>query len=435
MYFIRWQATHLNEAFGTSHPNREPIRNPGYINIQYDRIVLPTEEEIQSNPLRYMAIRLNPPTEPCQFRFVYDKDNAQNWHLCLESPSLTPPIYYFPVQQATREAISSANFLATLLPDIHPKTSLLGDKALIVFLLEKIFIANGASHLAHLQEIEQHTQVISYVNADTNQDPALYKNELYIMLDLLATQIDQPATPGYNERMIALLQILHATKDQPERLHWSCSQESCVINSVFQLHKIREQLNIEPIAPQFASVFLNPELRHSIKTYHQQRDHTSSLARYWWTSVTAEQQNREAWALFFHRTWIVLCIANIVGLIACTACILLFGGSLNFLISALIFAVGALYFAYESERPYRPLNLDTNMELSEAEHTFKKYYPTVSGTSIHTLNEVCQIFERQLNVMRRSELPPGYATSHLTLLAARPTARVEPLNHTNAPQL
>ena len=67
MHFIRSQGASLNEAVGAHQNQIIAIQNPGYINIQFSRIVLPTEEQVQADPYRYMLIRIAPPQNLAYF--------------------------------------------------------------------------------------------------------------------------------------------------------------------------------------------------------------------------------------------------------------------------------------------------------------------------------------------------------------------------------
>ena len=58
MHFIRSQGASLNEAVGAHQNQIIAIQNPGYINIQFSRIVLPTIEQVQAQPYQYRWIEL-----------------------------------------------------------------------------------------------------------------------------------------------------------------------------------------------------------------------------------------------------------------------------------------------------------------------------------------------------------------------------------------
>lgn len=420
MHFIRSQGANLNEAVGAHQNQRIAIQNPEYINIQFSRIVLPTEEQVRANPYRYTSLQIAPPTEPCLFHFVYDKDDARNWYISLESPSLNPAIYYFPVRSATESSIPAKDVFSTLFRDMAQNVPIVSNKTLMFFLLERMFTRSMTSNLSFLKEIEKSAQETVCINLPSN-DPA-YKSPVYLLMDLFATQINQTETPDNNRLLILLLQIIHRTKDQPELLQTIIEQNDCYLNGMFLLDKISAHLNLTPIPSHQIPSILTPGLRNTLKNYHQQRDHTTALARYWEAKVKEEYARDLASARFFHQAYIAITITNVVGIVAAISLFIIFGGGLNFLLGGLVFAAGALLYGYQASQPYKPsirLWL-TDIEIDEANKTLAHSYPLVSDALKTTIEQVCSVFEEKTRIVTaasRVKVPAGYGTSSLTLLA------------------
>ena len=422
MHVIRSQGAILNEAVGAHQNQRIAIQNPGYINIQFSRVVLPTIEQVQAQPYQYRWIELAPPTEPCLFHFVYDKDDARNWYISLKSPSLNPAICYFPVRSATESSIPARDVLSTLLKDMMPNVPPLNNHTLMFFLLKRMFTPSMTSNLSFLKEIEKSAQNTICMNLPSN-DPA-YKSPVYLLMDLFATHINQTETPDNNRISILFLQIIHRTKDHPELLQTIIEQNDCYLNNTFLLDKISTHLNLTQIPSHQIPSILTPELRNILKNYHQQRDHTTALARYWGAKVKEEHERAVASARFFHQALIAITIVNVVGMVAAISLFIILGGGLNFLLGGLVFAAGALLCGYQASQPYDStvwLWL-TNREIDAANKTLSNSYPLVSDALKTTIEQVCRVFEektRMVTATPRVEVPKGYGTSSLTLLAPR----------------
>jgi hypothetical protein len=123
------------------------------------------------------------------------------------------------------------------------------------------------------------SQTIFYTKTQPNQ--LFYKNPLYILFDLFAVKATQVNVLDNHSLLMNLLQIIHATKDQPQLLQQIIEEDGSFINGSFQLDKIRKKLNLIPIAPNLISSILTTELKNILEEYNQKRDHTTALAYYW----------------------------------------------------------------------------------------------------------------------------------------------------------
>jgi hypothetical protein len=98
------------------------------------------------------------------------------------------------------------------------------------------------------------------------------------------------------------------------------------------------------------------------------------------------------------------------------------GGGFSYLLASLAFAGSALYLGYVASQPDTPSTFSTflkKLEIEEADKTFQNNYPLISELSVSTMQQVCEIFEKQstsvLNTIPKSDLATEEELEHRTL--------------------
>ena len=398
--FIKNTSTSLAEA--TEEYQRRILfneQNQRHINVRYEKNDH-SAESIGSNFL---------------FKLTYDKKNPSLWSVTLQSlsPAFTVNTYYFPVK-TTQNSLSSTETLSNLTLELIPSTPIPETYSFMQYLLKKIFMPNGKTNLHQLEQLNQTFQETIFF--DFQPSSALYKHPKYIFFDLLTSQASLPEPLSKDDRqlMLTYMQIIYATKDNPDLLQQAVNQNDAVENKVFNLDIIKAALELPLRLPDPTPLIITPELQMMLKDYANNRLHNTALA-YQWFMETNKQDNDDLANRFFYR-WVCagITLVMITGLCA-TIAIFIAAMSSLLILPLTLFATGALFFGYEAALLCTNPVDDPHTEKNLAEKSFHDEYSMTDDQehfASSCILQACYFFELQKPVDPYVDL---YADLHVDL--------------------
>ncbi len=436
--FVRKTSECLSEI---DQDNQECIiekQNQRHLNIQYNR----------KNSYNYSSSKYI-------FNFTYDKTNPQLWYAkfqpCLTSDKTNPQLWYatfqprltsftnkteyFPVTTTAQESLSSKDAILTLTTDLDPAVESLLGCSLMEYLLQNIFMPDGATNLCKLEQLHQHVQQTVYCNVQ--ESSPLYKHPLYFLFDLLATQVSlaDSASSDNNQLILAYMQIIHATKDNPDLLQQAINQEGAVVNNIFNLDKIKAYLQIPSMQAGMMNAIRSNKLHTILKEYADKRIHNTAIAQQRSNVANKQYDDALAYAHFIERTFLALTIFSTILMVA-TVGILVVTALPYFLLPLAFFAAGAIFCGYQALQSQMASTILPKWEKIVAENSLNDSYSiTQAQQSLSTdyIQRACSAFEETAHVADTQEggdpirtprptSPVNLGTSRWSMLANKPSS-------------
>ncbi len=423
--FVRKTSERLSEIEQDNQACIIEKKNQRHLNIQY----------LRGNRGSGLTGSLLGSSEMYMFNFTYDKTNPQLWYATFQPCSMSSAnkTDYFPVTTTVQESLSSKDALLTLTTELAPVGSFFGDYSLMAYLLKNMFMPDGTANLPKLEQLHQHAQQTIF--CDVQPSSPLYKHPLYLFFDLLATQVSlaDSASADNNHLILAYMQIIHATKDNPDLLQQAINKEGAVVNNIFNLDNIKASLQIPSMQAGMVNAVLSTELRTILNEYADKRIHNTAMAHQWFNVANKQYDDALASAHFFNHAWLVLAIVNII-LMSATVGVLVATALPYFLLPLAIFAAGAIFFGDKAQQASLVSTLLPNREKEAAATSFNDNYPiTQQSFSTAYIQRACRAFEEKITVetthvadsnegsapvrTSRPTSPVNLGTSRLSILA------------------
>jgi hypothetical protein len=339
------------------------------------------------------------------FNFTYDKTNPQLWYATFQpcSASSANKTDYFPITTTAQEFLSSKDALLTLTTELAPVATSFRDSSLMAYLLKNMFMPDGTTNLPKLEQLHQYAQQTIFCNVQPSSP--LYRHALYPFFDLLASQVSlaDSAGGGNIPLILAYMQIIHATKDNPELLQQAINQEGAVVDNIFNLDKIKSSLQIPSMQAGLVNAVLPTELYTILKEYADKRIHNAAMAHQWLNVANKQHHDALAHKHFFNRACLALAIVNVIlmsaafGVFVATALPYLLLPWAVFAVGAIVSAfvrykaqpaLSAVIFLSRLEKGVAERSLDDNYSITQTQQSFSTVY----------MQQACRAFEEKITI-------------------------------------